>query len=238
MADETTEKKAAPARATADKRTVVQRMLDIAAEVGVLEPSKSGGVPFAFRGVDATVAHLAPLLNKHGVIVMPTDVSHITTQREVGSKVVTKAEVEVTYTFYGATGDSISVKVPGQADDFADRSTAQAMSVAFRIALLQTFHIPAFGNEEQFSEDTKSNREAAAAEAVSRAKGASAPAGKKPGLNPAEGMRRAILAAAKNKSMEGAELNEFAEKVTGKGTDDWWDDPDELNKILVAIQGG
>lgn len=229
--------KAAPRSKTPakDTRTIVQRLLDIAASVGVLEPSKSGGVPFAFRGIDATVAHLSPKMNEHGVIVVPIDVNHITTQRDVGSKVVTKAEVEVTYRFYGANGDFIDAKVPGQADDFADRSTAQAMSVAFRICLLQTFHIAAFGNEEEHSEGVKSGREAAASGAVEKARtGPAKPAGP----NPAEQMRRAIVAAAAAKGIEGEKLNEFATEVTGKGVDDWFDDPNELNKILLAVNGG
>ena len=159
---------AAAAKAeSADKRTIVQRILDIAKDVGVLEPERAGGVPFAFRGIDAVVAKLTPLLNDHGVFVMPIQSVQVLSQRDVGNKTVTKADLAVTYRFYGAEGDYLDAEVPGQADDFADRSTAQAMSVAYRILLLQVFHIAAFGNEEAASEETKNARETAGAAKVS-----------------------------------------------------------------------
>lgn len=220
------------AAATKDTRTVVERIIAIAEEVGVLEPTKSGGVPFAFRGVDAVVASLTPHLKKHGVIVVPTEVNHILTQRDVGNKVVTKAEVEVTYRFYGAGGDFIEAKVPGQADDFADRSTAQAMSVAFRILLLQTFHIAAFGNEEAASEETKNARESAATAKVDQARGGAAP---KP--TGAEAVRKVIVAEGGKKGIDGSALTAFGNEVTGSDNlDDWWDDVDKLNAILKALR--
>jgi hypothetical protein len=213
------------------KQTVVQRILAVADEVGILTPEKSGGVPFAFRGVDAVVSKLTPLLNKHGVIVVPHDVTQILSQRDVGSKVVTKADVTATYRFYGADGDFIDATVVGQADDFADRSSAQAMSVAFRILLLQTFHIAAFGNEEQASEDTKNQRESAGSAKVNAAKASVAQSGP----DPAEQMRSAILAAAGRKGWDGEEINKFAEKIgLGEG---WFDDPDSLNTLLTKING-
>jgi hypothetical protein len=220
----------------ADKRTIVQRLIDIAKNVGVLEPEKSGGVPFAFRGVDAVVAKLTPLLNENGVIVVPQESRQILSQRDVGAKVVTKADVEVTYRFYGAEGDFLDVQVVGQADDFADRSSAQAMSVAFRIALLQTFHIAAFGNEEAASEATKNEREAGGGSGsgnskIDKAKEASA----KPKVDPAAQMRDAILAAAAQKGWEPDRINEFATDVTGVDVDAWFNDPDKLNLILSKI---
>lgn len=230
MAEATgTKPRATKAATETDDRTVVQRMLDIANEVGVLEPSKSGGVPFAFRGVDATVAHLTPMLNKHGVLVVPTVDSHLVTQREAGSKVITKTEVEVTYTFYGKNGDTLTAKSAGQADDFADRSTAQAMSVAYRVALLQAFHIAAFGNEEAHSEGVKNDREAAGQHAVDQARNQQAASA--PG---AQAVRDQILAVAGPKGLDGDALNAMAMEVTG--TEGWFDDIVALNKLLKAVQ--
>jgi hypothetical protein len=217
---------------TADKRTIVQRILDIAKDVGVLEPERTGGVPFAFRGIDAVVAKLTPLLNEHGVFVMPIQAVQNLSQRDVGNKTVTKADLAVTYRFYGAEGDYLDAEVPGQSDDFADRSTAQAMSVAYRILLLQVFHIAAFGNEEAASEETKNARETAGAAKVNTAKAAAA---KPSGPDPAEQMRQAILAAAALKGWEPDKINDFATEVTGKPVDGWFNDADELNKILSKI---
>lgn len=220
------------AKTEEDKRTIVQRLLDIAKQVGVLEPERSGGVPFAFRGIDATVAKLAPLLNQHGVIVVPTGTKQVLTQRDVGSKTVTKADIEVTYRFYGAEGDYIDADVAGQADDFADRSTAQALSVAYRIALLQVFHIAAFGNEEAASEETKTAREQAGDAKVAAAR---ATAAKPKGVDPVKQMRDAIVAAAGAKGWEPDRINEFANEVTGQPMEVWFENPDSLNLILSKI---
>lgn len=216
-----------------DDRTVIQRILDIADEVGVLTPEKSGGVPFAFRGIDATVAKLTPLLNKHGVFFGPVDVLQSLSLRDVGNKVVTKADLTVTYRAFGAKGDHLDFQVPGQADDFADRSSAQAMSVAFRVLLLQVFHIAAFGDEEAASEETKNTRESAGQSKISNAQAKTAPR-----VNPAETIRKQILDAAANKGMEPAKINEFIDSVTGKTVDDWWDDVSALSKALQEINKG
>lgn len=216
------------------KPTIVERLLAIAEEVGVLEPVQNGGVPFAFRGIDAVVAKLTPLLNKHGVIVVPHSAVQVLDSRPVGTKTVTKADVHVTYRFYGAAGDYIDAEVVGQADDFADRSSAQAMSVAFRIALLQTFHIAAFGNEEAASEETKNAREKAGDAKVENARAAAAK-GSTPRVDPAQQMRDAIVAAGGAKGWEPDKLTAFGDEVTGKKTDDWFYDPDALNLILSKI---
>lgn len=217
-----------------EKTTIIERLLAIAAQVGVLEPEKSGGVPFAFRGIDAVVAKLTPLLNEHGVIVVPTNTIQNLSQRDVGNKTVTKADVSVTYRFYGAAGDYIDVDVAGQADDFADRSTAQAMSVAFRIALLQTFHIAAFGNEEAASQDTMNAREAAGNAKVQAAR-ASTQAAPSTKADPIESMRKAIVAAAGKKGWDGDAINAFANDVTGKPMEQWFENGDDLNLILSKI---
>lgn len=223
----------AAAASKEEKPTIVERLLAIAEEVGVLEPSQSGGVPFAFRGIDAVVAKLTPMLNKHGVIVLPQSAVQVLDSRAVGTKTVTKADVHVTYRFYGAAGDYVDAEVVAQADDFADRSSAQAMSVAFRIALLQTFHIAAFGNEEAASEETKNARESAGAAKVENARAASTKAATK--TDPAEQMRQAILAAAGAKGWAPDKINDFATEVTGKPVDGWFNDPDALNTILSKI---
>lgn len=222
-----------------DKRNIFQRILDIAREVGVLEPERSGGVPFAFRGVDAVVSKLSPLLNKHGVFIAPVRAGQELEQREAGgNKIVTKANVVVEYRAFAADGTYVDFQVLGQADDFADRSTAQAMSVAFRILLLQMFHIAAFGNEEQASEDTKNTREAAGQAKVDAARGAGAPAPAAPAKSdPADQMRKAILGAASAKGWNGEQINAFADETTGVSRDQWWDNPDLLNKILLKING-
>lgn len=98
---------------------------------------------YNFRGIDAVVNAVGPALRTHGVIVAPEvlDISYrdVTTSRGKPSREVT---VKVRYTFYGPGGDSISCVTAGESMDFGDKGTPKAMSVALRVALLQTLCLP------------------------------------------------------------------------------------------------
>lgn len=99
---------------------------------------------FNFRGIDAVVNAVGPVLRKHGVVVMPSHVVESHEQVEVGGKrtLMESVHVTVTYTFYGPEGDSLSCEVAGAAMDSGDKATPKAMSVAFRTALLQALALP------------------------------------------------------------------------------------------------
>lgn len=99
---------------------------------------------FSFRGIDAVVNAVAPALREHGVIVMPEVLDHTYSTVEVGRN-RTQMEhviVRVKYTFTGTQGDSLACTVLGEAMDAGDKATPKAMSVAFRIALLQALALP------------------------------------------------------------------------------------------------
>jgi hypothetical protein len=98
-----------------------------------------------FRGIDAVVNAISPALRKHGVIVVPEmrSVAYrdaMTTGRT--PRPTREVTVEVAYTFYAEDGSSVTAVVPGESLDQSDKGSAKAMSVAFRIALLQVFALP------------------------------------------------------------------------------------------------
>lgn len=98
---------------------------------------------FNFRGIDATVNALSPVMREVGLTVRPVLVSkdrgHATTRNNA---VMNTVDVVVDFVFTGPAGDSITTRTPGEAFDSGDKATAKAMSVAFRTALLQTFALP------------------------------------------------------------------------------------------------
>ena len=89
----------AAAKAKEPELNIFQRINAISLEAGALAPESKGGVPFAFRGIDGTVAHLTPFLHKYGVFAAPKVLEAKVREREVGSRVVKKTEVVVEYTF-------------------------------------------------------------------------------------------------------------------------------------------
>lgn len=98
---------------------------------------------YNFRGVDAVVNAVGPALRKHGVLVVPVleeaNYRDVTTSRGKPSRECT---VKVRYRFYGPAGDFIEAVTPGESMDFGDKGAPKAMSVAFRIALLQALALP------------------------------------------------------------------------------------------------
>ncbi len=98
---------------------------------------------YVFRGIDATVNALGPAMRTHGVVLLP-QVEHIEYRDVLTSKKKDAREctVRVRYSFIGPKGDRLDVVTCGEAIDEADKGTAKAMSVALRIALLQTFALP------------------------------------------------------------------------------------------------
>jgi len=98
---------------------------------------------FMFRGIDAVVNAVGPILRKHAVIVAP-NVEHVTydiVQTSTG-KPATACRVLVTYTFYASDGSSVDTRVAAEAWDSGDKAAPKAMSVAFRTALLQALALP------------------------------------------------------------------------------------------------
>lgn len=128
-----------------EQRTIFEIFADVKREVRpVGKDSYNEQQRFKFRGIDAVVNAAAPALDKHGVLTVPTLEKLTYSTVEVGSKrtQMAHAQVEVTYTFYGPRGDHFCARVPGEAMDMGDKATAKAMSVAYRIALLQALNLP------------------------------------------------------------------------------------------------
>lgn len=131
---------------TRARLTVVEAMAAVMGDVqGV---GKDGfhdapGAKFKFRGIDAVMNAVGPALRTHRVVVVPQLVSidhrDVTTS---GGKPARETCVLVKYLWTGPDGSTLETVVPGEAMDNGDKGTAKAMSVAFRIALLQALCLP------------------------------------------------------------------------------------------------
>jgi hypothetical protein len=124
---------------------IAQAMGAIMKEVGAIaKKDKNTSQGINFRGIDSVVNAVSPALQKHGVIVVPTveDYEYATVEIGRNRTAMGHVKVKVTYTFIGASGDSIKATVVGEAMDSGDKATAKAMSVAFRTALLQALALP------------------------------------------------------------------------------------------------
>jgi hypothetical protein len=115
-------------------------MTDVSA-VGKSNRNQQQG--YDFRGIDAVINAVGPAFRKHGIIATPlkSETNYRDVQTTTG-KPSRECTVTVTYRFYGPAGDWIEAEVPGESMDFGDKGAPKAMSVAYRIALLQVLCIP------------------------------------------------------------------------------------------------
>ncbi|WP_378734969.1 ERF family protein [Nocardia brasiliensis] len=98
---------------------------------------------FAFRKADDVINAVAPALNRFGIFARP--VKCALEVREVasgGGKRQAWVTGTVVYRFTGPEGDYLDAEVATEALDFSDKATAKAMTVAYRIALIQTLNLP------------------------------------------------------------------------------------------------
>lgn len=127
------------------KPTVFEALNQVKTAIGAVGKGERNATQgFNFRGVDSVVNAAAPELNKFGVIVTPEVMDSDYETVEIGRNKTPMAHftVVVKYTFWGPAGDSVSSTVLAEAMDSGDKAAAKAMSVAYRIALLQTLNLP------------------------------------------------------------------------------------------------
>lgn len=121
-----------------------EALSNVMADVGAVgKDQRNQSQKFNFRGIDDVVNAVSPALRTHGVVVLPhvvtTEYDEITSG---GGKRQAWVKLTVEYRFVGPEGDELHAVVASEATDFADKATAKAMSVAFRIALLQVLALP------------------------------------------------------------------------------------------------
>ena len=102
---------------------------------------------FDFRGIDAVMNRMHPLMIEHGVYPAPRALSQeIRAITVTGSNGVAKsachAVLQMQYTFTADDGSFVEVVVPGEAIDYGDKAANKAMSVAYKYAICQLLCIP------------------------------------------------------------------------------------------------
>ena len=96
---------------------------------------------YQFRGIDDVMSAMAGPMRTHGVFILPTIAEH--TQTRDGK--MTRTMITMRYRVYGPAGDCLVADVPGEAFDYADKSTNKAQSAALKYLLFTLFMLPVDG---------------------------------------------------------------------------------------------
>ena len=114
------------------------------AEQGISKDRENHQQGFNFRGIDQVYNALAPMLAKHGLVILPRITERTVTERTTQKGgvlfyVVVKAEFDFVAT---EDGSKHTVITYGEAMDSGDKATNKAMSIAYKYAAFQAFCIP------------------------------------------------------------------------------------------------
>lgn len=146
---ENTNEKAPGVPATAPEppkgpRTIYQTIIAVMRDVrAVGKDGWNKQQNFNFRGIDGVMNAVGPAMRDNGLMVFPLSVEK---EHNVGTSKTGGAlhlhRLHVTFRFANEDGETLDVEVPSESMDSSDKGTAKAMSVALRIALLQTLALP------------------------------------------------------------------------------------------------
>lgn len=128
-----------------EKISAIESMTKVMAEVsGVAKRDKNQAQGFSFRGIDAVVNAIGPVLRKVGGAIVPEVIdAHYDRGTTRSGTPTVEAFLTVKYSWYGTDGgDPIVGVVRSEAMDTSDKATAKAMSVALRTYLLQSLMLP------------------------------------------------------------------------------------------------
>lgn len=150
-----------------DQRTLDQRLAAIAAEIadiGIAKTHKNAQQGNYFRGIDDITKAFAPILAKHGVIVMPAGVHDVSREERKSKSGGTLIYSVAVYDFavIGGGGAYRGCMI-GEAMDSGDKGLSKCGSIAYREFLLKTFCVPVEAtedNERDFSSPELAPKEA------------------------------------------------------------------------------
>ena len=113
-------------------------------EIGAIgKDSKNTQQNFKYRGIDAVMNALQPVLVNNKIFAIPEVLEQAREEKttKAGGN-LTYSILKVKYTFYASDGSNVSAIVIGEGMDSADKSSNKAMSAAFKYACFQVLCIP------------------------------------------------------------------------------------------------
>lgn len=117
---------------------------------GITKNNKNQQQGYSFRGIDNVYNALAPILSKHGLVILPRVMAREVTERpSKNGGVLFCVVVSVEFDLVCAEdGSKHTIATAGEAMDSADKATNKAMSAAYKYACIQAFCIPTEGDSD------------------------------------------------------------------------------------------
>lgn len=149
--------------------------------------SKNEQQKFMYRGIDAVMNALSPVMSELGLFIVPEVLEQTREERTSIKKdfntgnertsTLLYSILKIKYTMYAPDGSSVSCVVIGEGMDSGDKASNKAMSVGFKYAAFQMFCIP---TEEMVDPDSECHEVVAKNAPKTANKPAPVPAKEKP----------------------------------------------------------
>ena len=123
---------------------------------------------FKYRGIDAVMNALNPVMSKLGLFIVPEVLEQTREERE-SVKVYNNKEtktllkysiLKIKYTLFAPDGSNVSCVVIGEGMDSGDKASNKAMAVGLKYACFQVFMIPTGPYSASNNWQIPSNRQA------------------------------------------------------------------------------
>lgn len=133
----------------------VQRELCLA---GIAKGDYNEHGKYKFRGIDAVMRGLSPILARNGLMIVPTVVESECRQVQTsGGKPSNHWVVKMNYTFFASESTEpekgYMTQFHGEAMDSSDKGLGKAITSAFKSMLFEVFCIPTEGQDDADSEN-------------------------------------------------------------------------------------
>ncbi len=127
-----------------DGMNIFQSIAACMSDIGAIgKNSKNIQQNFMFRGIDAVMNALSPVLTKNKVFIVPNILEQTREERtSARGGTLIYSVCKIKYTFYAEDGSFIEATVIGEGMDSGDKATNKAMSIAYKYACFQVFCIP------------------------------------------------------------------------------------------------
>lgn len=110
---------------------------------GIAKRSRNEDQKYDFRGIEAAMNQLAPIILARGIVVTPTyDQAQFSARPTKSGGEMRFAIVRGTFRFQAEDGSFVESVYYGEGADTSDKALTKAQSVAFRTALFQQFIVP------------------------------------------------------------------------------------------------
>jgi hypothetical protein len=126
-------------------------------ELGISKGSENKQQGYRFRGIDAAMNEMSPILVNNGITVTPRYSELSVTERLRGPATDGKFSRCVTlkgsFTFAAADGSSVTAEAYGESIDTGDKAVIKAQTVAFRTVLFQQFVVPLMSMDSELDDE-------------------------------------------------------------------------------------